>query len=89
MLTHPGVPTVYYPHIYDWNLKASIKALMDVRRNKGVTSTSSVSIQRAENGLYAAIVNNNVAMKIGPNSWSPGAGWTLATSGNNYAVWTR
>jgi alpha-amylase len=89
VLTHPGVPTVYYPHIYDWNLKASIKALMDVRRNKGVTSTSSISIQRAENGLYAAIVNNNVAMKIGPNSWSPGAGWTLATSGNNYAVWTR
>ena len=48
-----------------------------------------MSIQQATTGLYAAIVNGNLAMKIGPNSWQPGAGWTLRTSGNNYAVWTR
>ncbi|HLL53777.1 MAG TPA: carbohydrate-binding module family 20 domain-containing protein, partial [Myxococcaceae bacterium] len=29
------------------------------------------------------------AMKIGPGTWSPGAGWTLATSGADYAVWTK
>jgi alpha-amylase len=89
ILTHPGIPTVYYPHIYDWNLKDAIYALMQVRKSQGVTSTSSIAIQRAETGLYAAIINNNVAMKIGPNSWSPGAGWVLATSGSNYAVWKK
>jgi len=29
-------------------------------------------------------------MKLGTNSWSPcGSGWKLATSGNNYAIWTK
>lgn len=89
ILTHPGIPSIYWTHVYDWNLRAGIQALINVRKSKGLTSTSSVAIQQATTGLYAAIINGNVAMKIGPNSWSPGAGWTLATSGNNYAVWTK
>lgn len=92
ILTHPGIPTVFYPHIYNWNLKSQIAALMAARRNAGVTSTSAVAIQAAAQGLYAAIVTGNthqLAMKIGPNSWSPGSGWTLQTSGNNYAVWMK
>ncbi|WP_257459722.1 carbohydrate-binding module family 20 domain-containing protein [Archangium lipolyticum] len=89
VLTHPGIPAVYYPHIYNWNLKAEIKALMDVRKAQGITSTSAVSIQRAENGLYAAIINGNTAMKIGGTDWNPGTGWTIAASGSGYAVWTK
>lgn len=89
ILTHPGIPSIYWPHVYDWGLRSPIQALINVRKSRGLTSTSSVAIQQATSGLYAAIINGNVAMKIGPNSWSPGAGWTLATSGNNYAVWTR
>jgi alpha-amylase len=87
VLTHPGIPTIYYPHVYNWNLRAQIKALVDVRKSMGLNSISNVRIVRADQGLYAAIVNGNVAVKIGPNSWSPGTGWTLATSGTNYAVW--
>jgi alpha-amylase len=92
ILTHPGIPTVFYPHIYDWNLKSAIQALINARKSADVTSTSAVSIQQATTGLYAAIITGNahkLAMKIGPNSWSPGAGWTLLTSGNNYAVWQQ
>jgi len=92
ILSHPGIPTVFYPHIYNWNLKTQIAALMKARKDAGVTSTSAVAIQQATQGLYAAIVTGNtrqLAMKIGPNSWSPGTGWTLQTSGTNYAVWTK
>lgn len=89
ILTHPGIPTVYYPHVYDWNLRSAIKTLISLRKEKGIRSTASVAIQRADQGLYAAIINGNLAMKIGPNSWSPGSGWTLRTSGDQYAVWTR
>lgn len=93
VLSHPGIPTVYYPHIYNWNLKTPISALMAARRSAGVHSTSPVAIQQATQGLYAAIINGNtrqLAMKIGPNSWSPaGSGWVLQTSGNNYAVWIK
>ncbi|AWL05875.1 alpha-amylase C-terminal beta-sheet domain-containing protein [Massilia oculi] len=93
VLSHPGIPTVYYPHIYNWNLKTPISALMAARRTAGVHSTSPVAIQQATQGLYAAIINGNtrqLAMKIGPNSWSPaGSGWVLQTSGNHYAVWIK
>ncbi len=92
ILSHPGIPTVFYPHIYNWNLKTPIAALMKARKDAGVTSTSAVAIQQATQGLYAAIVTGNtrqLAMKIGPNSWSPGSGWTLQTSGTNYAVWIK
>lgn len=89
ILTHPGVPMVYWAHYYDWNLKNDINALINIRKSMGIQSESPVSIARAETGLYAAYIGSNVAMKIGPNSWSPGSGWSLATSGNNYAVWTK
>ena len=90
ILTHPGVPTIYYPHVYNWGLRADIKTLVDARKAAGVTSTSAVSIQQAVSGLYAAIItgsNYQLAMKIGPNSWSPSGTWTLVASGTNYAVW--
>jgi alpha-amylase len=92
ILTHPGIPTVFYPHIYNWNLKTQIAALMAARKAAGVTSTSAVAIQAATQGLYAATVTGSghqLAVKIGPNSWSPGTGWTLRTSGTNYAVWMK
>lgn len=89
ILTHPGIPVVYYPHVYDWGLKAQIQALVGVRRSQNITSTSAVAIQRAEAGLYAAIIDGSTAMKIGSGTWNPGSGWTLAASGTDYAVWTK
>ncbi len=93
ILTHPGVPCVYWVHFYDWGLGADIKKLMAIRKSKGVHSSSAVSIQVADTSKYAAIItgtSGSVAMKIGPGGWSPsGTGWTLATSGTNYAVWTK
>jgi alpha-amylase len=46
-------------------------------------------VQAADAYRYAAIVNGNLAMKIGPGSWSPGAEWTLGASGSDWAVWTK
>jgi alpha-amylase len=89
ILTHPGIPTVYWPHFFDWGLRDAIRALMQVRSSQGLTSTSTVAIQVADSSRYAAIIDNKVAMKIGPGAWSPGTGWTPATSGTNYAVWTK
>lgn len=89
ILTHPGLPSVYWPHYFDWGLGSAIDALIQVRHTEGLSSASSVAIQRADNSVYAAIIDDKVAMKIGPGVWSPGAGWLLRTSGNNYAVWSR
>ena len=92
VLTHPGIPTIFYPHVYDWGLRSQILPLVNARHSAGVTSTSAVSVQTAVTGLYAAVITgtaHNLAMKIGPNGWAPtgGTGWTLLTSGTNYAVW--
>lgn len=95
LLTHPGVPCIYWPHLFDWgdNVKTEITDLVGIRKAAGIHSQSSVSIETAQNGVYAAIIsgdNYEVAMKMGPNDWSPqGNDWTLAASGNNYAVWTK
>lgn len=90
ILTHPGVPTIYWSHAYDWGLYDDIKELVDIRNAEGLTSTSSVAVQAAEQGLYAAIIDDKVAIKIGPNNWSPsGANWNVAASGSGYAVWTK
>jgi alpha-amylase len=94
ILTHPGVPCVYWVHYKDWGATNTnaIKALISIRKAKGITSTSSVSIQAADSSKYAAIITGNngkVAMKIGYGAWAPSGTWTLATSGNNYAVWTQ
>ncbi len=94
LLTHPGVPCIYWPHLFDWGdtLKQEISSLISIRKEAGIHSQSSLAIQTAQNGVYAAIIsgeNFNVAMKMGPSDWSPtGADWTLVSSGNNYAVWT-
>jgi len=94
LLTHPGVPCIYWPHLFDWGdaVKGEISDLIAIRKEAGIHSQSSLTIQTAQNGVYAAIIsgeNFNVAMKMGPSDWTPnGANWALVTSGNNYAVWT-
>jgi alpha-amylase len=95
ILSHPGIPSVYWVHFYDWDRATygnKIKTLIAARKEKGITSSSAVSIQAAQTGLYAAIITGSkgsLAMKIGPNGWSPGTGWTLVTSGINFAVWKK
>lgn len=96
LLTHPGVPTIYWPHYFDWGAKGEINTLIAIRKDNGISSSSSLQIIESSNSVYAALVNGNVAMKIGGGNWSPSqAGWsdagdyTLQASGNNYAVWAK
>lgn len=89
LLTHPGIPCVYWPHFFDWGLKDQISALIRVRREAGITSSSPVSIARAERGLYAAFIGGKVALRLGDRPWDPGPGWKPAAEGQGYTVWTK
>ncbi len=90
ILTHPGVPCVFWDHYFDWGLKNDINELIQIRKDAGIHSTSTLDIKAAQGNLYAAEIDGKVAMKIGPGNWSPsGSGWTLAASGTDYAVWTK
>lgn len=90
ILTHPGVPSVFWDHYFDWGLDGPIEELIAVRKDNGIHSESTLDIKTAQWNVYAAEIDGKVAMKIGPGSWSPsGSGWVLRTSGNNYAVWEK
>jgi len=91
ILTHPGTPTVYWPHYFDWSseLRNTIETLISIRQNQGLTETSSIEVKAADNSKYAAIIDGKVAVKIGPGSWSPSGDWAVAASGDQWAVWTE
>ncbi len=89
ILTHPGIPCIYWPHFFDPGIKGPISDLIRIRRTSGISSISSVSILKAEQGLYAAVVDGKVAVKLGDRAWEPGAGWGQATTGPGYVVWTK
>ncbi|PHJ23788.1 alpha-amylase amy3 [Cystoisospora suis] len=102
ILTHPGVPCIYWNYFSDYGpyCRQKLQELCDVRIAMGIHSTSGVYMARTEPGLYAAYLaprsrdcrpeNATAAMKIGYRDWSPdGHGWTIATCGTNFCVWTR
>lgn len=93
ILTHPGVPSVFWSHFFDWGqpTRDIIIQLIKIRQTQGVSATSVVNIQQAKNGLYAAIVDGKIAVKLGTEAWSPGAGWPInaAVSGRDFAVWVK
>ncbi len=91
VLTHPGIPCVFWRHYFDWgnSLRQQIDQLLKVRKNAGLHAGSFVDIKEARQGLYAAILDGKVAVKLGSSNWSPGSAWRLALAGEKFAVWTR
>jgi alpha-amylase len=80
ILTHPGVPCVYWKHYFDWgsDLQNKIKALINARKVAGVDAGSRLHPQdnaRAK-GIYAAMVQGRrgqLYVRIGGNDsdWQP------------------
>jgi len=90
ILTHPGVPCVFhYDYVRGAHVREKLLQLCSIRRDAGIHSTSQVQICSSGWGLYAATIGNRVAVKLGTNDWSPGAGWAFRLSGAEFAVWTR
>lgn len=49
-----------------------------------------VKIHKAERDVYAAIINEKVAMKIGPGHFEPPSDsqrWSTALEGRDYKIW--
>ena len=78
--THPGVPTVYWKHYFDWgaDLRGRIGALINARKAAGVHSGSDLHLQDSarERGVYAARVvgrHGDLYVRIGGSDedWQP------------------
>jgi len=89
ILTHPGTPAVFYDHIFS-SMRSEISALISLRNRKKIQCRSIVQIVKAERDVYAATIDEKVAMKIGPGNYEPPSGpqgWSLAVEGRDYKVW--
>ncbi|MED6157768.1 hypothetical protein PIB30_026437 [Stylosanthes scabra] len=90
ILTHPGTPTIFYDHFFDWGLKEEISRLSEIRMKSGINEKSNVNILAADGDLYVAEIDNKIIVKIGPKmdlgNLIP-SNFKVAASGESYAVW--
>ncbi|KAJ7545512.1 hypothetical protein O6H91_09G123200 [Diphasiastrum complanatum] len=92
IITHPGQPSIFYDHLFEWGdqTRKSILDLVSIRRRKNLHSRSPVKILEANSSIYAAMIEEKVCMKLGEGDWCPQEpNWSLATSGQSYAVWEK
>ena len=100
ILTHPGVPCVYWKHYFDWgdDLRGKIKALVNARKVAGVKSGSPIHTQNNAQaaGVYAAMVegaHGRLYVRIGGSdaAWAPGhssyADFREYAHGAGWKVW--
>ncbi len=100
VLTHPGVPTVFWKHYFDWgmDLRNKIRALVNARKVAGVHAGSAVDLQdnARASGVYAArVVGRNGALyvRIGGSDaqWEPSrssySGYREYAQGAGWKVW--
>jgi alpha-amylase len=80
ILTHPGVPCVYWKHVFDWGepLRQKITALINARKIAGVTAGSRLNTQQnaLAKGVYAAMIEGRqgqLYVRIGGSDedWQP------------------
>src|SRR5262249_51824797 len=80
ILTHPGVPCVYWKHYFDWGsrLRDRIKALVNARKVAGVHAGSALYVQNnaKDKGVYGARVvgsKGDLYVRIGgsDDDWQP------------------
>ncbi|PWZ55501.1 Alpha-amylase isozyme 3D [Zea mays] len=92
ILTHPGVPCIFYDHMFDWNLKQEISTLSAIRARNGIRAGSKLRILVADADAYVAVVDEKVMVKIGtrydvssvvPSDFHPVA------HGKDYCVWEK
>lgn len=103
ILTHPGIPCVYWKHYVDWgdDLRNKIHALINARKVAGVHSGSALHTQhnaRAK-GVYAAMVEGthgrHLYVRIGGNDldWQPHfsnyADYREYARGVGWKVWVK
>ena len=100
ILTHPGIPTVYWKHYFDWgqDLQNKIRALINARKAAGVHAGSALYLQdnARRSGVYAARVvghKGDLYVRIGGDDakWQPSSSgysnYREYAAGTGWKVW--
>lgn len=73
--------------------KQCILDLLAVRKRANLDCRAKVTVRKAAGDVYAATINDKIAIKIGRGDWSPNSAridsvtWAKACSGHNWACW--
>jgi alpha-amylase len=102
VLTHPGVPCVYWKHYFEWgsDLQGKIKALINARKVAGINAGSTVNPQdnARQAGIYAARIAGtygDLYVRIGgsDDQWEPSSSgysdYREYAAGNGWKVWVK
>jgi alpha-amylase len=102
ILTHPGVPSVYWKHYFDWgsDLQNKIRALINARKVAGINAGSQVDLQENAkySGVYAARItgrSGELYVRIGGSDqqWQPSASgysdYREYAQGAGWKVWVK
>lgn len=91
ILTHPGLPTIFWDHYMQWGPehRTTIQKLAELRHELSIHRASTLSIAVAEQGVYAAFVDGKLAVRLGDDRWTPGEGWRERLSGKHFRVWSK
>ncbi|URD93276.1 alpha-amylase [Musa troglodytarum] len=92
ILTHPGVPSIFYDHMFDWGLKEAITQLAEIRTRNGIHSGSALNILASDADLYMAMIDGKILTKLG-SRYDVGnlvpSNFHVVASGNDYCVWEK
>jgi alpha-amylase len=102
ILSHPGLPSVYWKHYFEWgsDLQNKIKALINARKVAGVHTGSDLFVQdnARQSGVYAAAVkgrNGMLFVRIGgsDSNWQPSfsnySNYREYAQGAGWKVWVQ
>lgn len=95
ILTHPGIPCIFWDHLMDWgdDVQNKIKELVRLRRESGISVNAKVNIMCAEDNFYLAEIGEPAALRValGPRGGGEGDGgyWKHGAAGSDYRVWIK
>ncbi|XP_021849650.2 alpha-amylase [Spinacia oleracea] len=92
ILTHPGIPSIFYDHYMQWGLKEEIVKLTSIRQRNAISETSSVNIMASNADLYAAMIDGKIIVKLGTRTDLGNlipSNFKVSTYGNDYCVWEK
>nr|AAA32928.1 alpha-amylase 2 [Hordeum vulgare] len=92
ILTHSGIPCIFYDHFFNLGFKDEIAALVAIRKRNGITATSALKILMHDGDAYVAEIDSKVVVKIG-SRYELGAvipaRFVTSANGKDYAVWEK
>jgi glucan 1,4-alpha-maltotetraohydrolase len=92
ILSSPGTPVVYWPHMYDWGHGDFIRQLIQIRRAAGIKAASAIQFHSSYSGLVATVTGEQqqLVIALGSNLSNPnqvaGGSFTQALNVDNGQV---